>query len=172
MRRGRATAAALLAALVAGCGSGGAEERDRAGATASDQGVRFAACMRDEGVAAFPDPDPSGGLTLDAVANGTPVDTESATFERALEACRDLQPAGFTGRRRDAPEQDAALAFARCMRENGIEDFPDPEEDGALVDTTRIPSAAGRGARDIPGFQEALDTCSARYGDELGLPRR
>jgi hypothetical protein len=39
-------------------------------------------------------------------------------------------------------EQEARLEFAQCIRDNGVEDFPDPTRDSPLVDTRRIPSAA------------------------------
>ena len=60
------------------------------------------------------------------------------------------------------------LAFAQCMRDNGIEDFPDPARDGPLIDTNRIPSAAGRGALDIPGFQAAMEACGDAAARALG----
>ncbi len=101
--------------------------------------------MRDNGVQEFPDPDASGQLTLDGVANGSSVDPSSATFERAMAACKDLEPSGFTGHERSAAEQQQALAFARCVRDHGVKDFPDPDPDGPLVDTNRIPSSAGKG---------------------------
>jgi hypothetical protein len=55
------------------------------------------------------------------------------------------------------------------MRENGVPDFPDPTPNGPLIDTSRIPSAAGRGARSIPGFSAAAKECTAVYSGELGL---
>ena len=140
--------------------------------TARDKALRFAACMRATGVKAFPDPDASGELTIDQVANGSSLDTSSAAFERAIAACKDLEPAGFTGRRRTPEQQKVALQFAQCMRDNGVKDFPDPTPDGALIDTNRIPSAAGRGARDIPGFDAAAHKCGAVYGGRLGLKRQ
>jgi hypothetical protein len=104
--------------------------------------VRFAACMRHNGVSQFPDPDASGKLTIDAVANGSSLDTSTPTFTQALRACQDLEPAGFTGSKRSSQQQQAALKFARCIRENGVPDFPDPMPNGPLVDTNRIPSSA------------------------------
>jgi hypothetical protein len=53
--------------------------------------------MRANGVSAFPDPDASGSLTIDGIANGSSIDTGSAGFERALGTCKDLEPPGFTG---------------------------------------------------------------------------
>jgi hypothetical protein len=168
---------ATLALMGAGCGSNAPSESHSADSAGSGSGgkdaargkpMRFAACMRDNGVSAFPDPDASGELTVDAVANGSSVDTDSAAFKQAISACRDLEPSGFTGRRRTAQQQESALKFAQCMRENGVPDFPDPTPGGALIDTTRIRSAAGRGARDIPGFQAATDKCHTALRDALG----
>ena len=61
---------------------------------------------------------------------------------QALSACKDLEPAGFTGSTRSAQQQKAGIQFAQCIREHGVADFPDPTPDGPLVDTNRIPSAA------------------------------
>src|SRR5262249_35140116 len=70
-----------------------------------------------------------------------------------------LQPPGFIGYKRTAQEQENALKFAQCIRDNGVKDFPDPTPDGPLVDTNRIPSAAGRGGASIPGLREAMAKC-------------
>jgi hypothetical protein len=148
---------------VSSAGSGGTEN-----VTDRDKGVRFAKCMRDNGISRFPDPDASGELTIDAVANGSSLDTSSPAWQEAIRACRDLQPPGFTGHTRSADQQEAALAFAQCMRDNGVADFPDPTAGGALIDTNKIPSAAGRGALEIPGFQAAMETCRELARDALG----
>jgi hypothetical protein len=60
------------------------------------------------------------------------------------------------------------LEFAQCMRDNGVKDFPDPTRDGPLIDTTRIPSAAERGALDIPGFQAAMEKCRDVLAEAVG----
>jgi hypothetical protein len=168
-------ALAVSAVIVAGCGNGSAGTASSgsnstvASSTATvshtstdttrTKAVKFAECMRASGVSAFPDPDASGELTIDAVANGSSVDTDSAAFEQAMSACKDLQPPGFTGHRRTPEQQKAALEFAQCMRDSGVPDFPDPGPDDPLIDTNRIPSAAGRGALEIPGFQAATGKC-------------
>lgn len=122
----------------AGAGSGGANNT----ATNLAKAVKFAQCMRDNGISNFPDPSASGQFTIDAIANGSGVDTSSAAFTQALSACESLEPPGFTGTPRSAQQQEAALKFAQCVRDNGVTDFPDPTADGPLIDTTRIPSAA------------------------------
>ena len=154
------TALALLALIVAGCSSTSAGTGSGAGnSTASThrRAVKFAECMRSNDVSAFPDPDASGKLTIDVVANGSSVDTSSAAFEQALRACKDLEPPGFTGHERSAQEQEAALAFAQCIRDNGVPDFPDPAPDQPLVDTRRIASANTQGGLSI--LNAAMQKC-------------
>ncbi len=170
-------ALALLALISTGCGSNAASETGTASrsgsagtaSTAREKGMKFAACMRDKGVGAFPDPDASGELTIDGIANSSSLDTNTAVFKKAISACKDLEPPGFTGHKRSAREQEYALKFAQCMRDNGVGDFPDPTRDGPLIDTNRIPSAAGKGARSIPGLDAAAHKCGAIYSGELGL---
>jgi hypothetical protein len=159
-----AVTCASCSSAPSGSGVGGATGR-RA------QAMKFAACMRANGVRAFPDPDASGELTIDAVAKGSSLNTDTAAFKKAMTACRDLEPPGFTGTKRSSRQQKSALAFAQCMRDNGVRDFPDPTENSPLIDTTRIPSAAGTGAREIPGFQAAIDKCHGAAAAALGGQR-
>ena len=120
-------------------------------AATRQQAVKFAECMRAKGVKGFPDPDASGQLTIDGIANGSSLDTNSAAFKQAISACKDLEPAGFTGHRRSAQEQANALKFAQCIRDSGVKDFPDPAPGAPLVDTNRIPST------DKPGGMSSLN---------------
>src|SRR5262245_22436981 len=94
---------AVAALMVAGCsttpsetGTGGTAGTGKS-VTNREKAMKFAGCMRDNGVAEFPDPNASGELTIDAVANGSSLDTNSATFKKAISACKDLQPSGFMG---------------------------------------------------------------------------
>jgi hypothetical protein len=123
------------------------------------QGVKFAQCMRSNGVSNFPDPGPSGQFTIDAIANGSGVDTNSPAFQQAFGACEALEPPGFTGTTRSAQQQDAALKFAQCVRANGVPDFPDPTANGPLIDTNRIPSANTPGGRSA--LHAAMQKCSS-----------
>ena len=152
---------AIVALLSAGCsnalagtGTGSSGGNDT---TNRNQAVKFAACMRANGVREFPDPNASGELTIDAVANGSSLDTSSAAFKQAIATCKDLQPPGFTGHKRTAQEQEYALKFAQCIRDNGVKDFPDPTPDGPLIDTSRMPGDPA--ARSIPGLQAAMQKC-------------
>jgi hypothetical protein len=158
-------ALATVALLSAGCSNApaGSGTGDTAAAT-RQQAVKFAACMRANGVRGFPDPDASGTLTIDGIANGTSLDPDSAAFKQAIAACKDLEPPGFMGHKRSAQEQQAALKFAQCVRDNGVKDFPDPTEDSPLVDTRRIPSAAGDGITRINAAMQKCRDLAANAG--------
>jgi hypothetical protein len=134
----------MVAVIAAGCSNApagtGSSGGNRAAAT-HQKAVKFAQCMRDNGVSEFPDPNASGAFTIETIANGSSVDTSSVAFTRALTACKDLEPLGFTGETRSPEQQEAALEFAQCIRDNGVKDFPDPAIDEPLVDTNRIPSS-------------------------------
>jgi hypothetical protein len=164
-------ALAMVAVLGAGCsnalagtdGNNTATQTDTRGgntdAATRQQAVKFAQCIRANGVRDFPDPDASGTLTIDGIANRSSIDTNSSAYKQAIATCKNLQPPGFTGHKRTAQEQENALKFAQCIRDNGVNDFPDPGPDEPLIDTDRIPSAAGRGGRDIPGLTAAMQKC-------------
>lgn len=179
-----ALALSFMSLVSAGCGSNAPS--DTAGATATNaggdssstgarpassarqKGVRFSQCMRDNGVSAFPDPDASGELTIDAIANDSSLDTNSAAFTQAIGACKDLEPAGFTGTKRSSQQQQYALKFAQCVRDNGVVDFPDPTPDSPLVDTTRIPSTDRDGGMSV--LNAAMQKC-ASFSEKLGIKR-
>lgn len=154
-RRAPAVAiAALLGVACTGCssapsgaGNGGARAK----------AVRFSQCMRSHGVRGFPDPDASGALTIDGVLNGSSLNPNSAPWKRAVSACKDLEPPGFTGPRRTPAEQQNALELARCIRANGVTDFPDPAPGEPPVDTNRIPSS--RTPQGMSILNAAMHTC-------------
>jgi hypothetical protein len=166
MNRRRRPLAALapiaMVALISGCGSsapaGSGGGNNRTTATVQ-KGVKFAECMRRNGVSQFPDPGASGKLTIDAVANGSSLDTSTPAFKQAVSACKDLEPAGFTGGKRSSRQQQAGLKFAECIREHGVKDFPDPLPNSPLVDTNRIPSSNSPGGMSI--LHAAMQKCGA-----------
>jgi hypothetical protein len=173
MNRRRRPLAALaliaMAALISACGStapagtGGGSSGGNNTAANAQKAVKFAECMRGNGVSQFPDPGASGKLTIDAVANGSSLDTSTPAFKQAISACKNLEPAGFMGSKRSSQQQQAALKFAQCIRANGVKDFPDPIPNGPLVDTNRIPSSAEPGGMSIlhVAMQKCRDVAAA-----------
>ncbi len=157
------TALALIAvvALISGCGSSAPSDTGSGGgndtAAYAHKALMFAKCMRSNGVSQFPDLGASGKVTIDGIANGSSLDTNTPAFKRAISACKNLEPTGFTGSKRSPLQTQAALRFAQCIRENGVTDFPDPANGQPLVDTNRIPSAATHSGMTI--LNAAMQRC-------------
>ena len=124
--------------------------------------------MRSNGVSEFPDPSASGKLTIDAVANGSSLDTSTPAFKQAISACKSLEPAGFTGGKRSSQQQQAALKFAQCIRANGVQDFPDPANGGPS--STRIESHPPQQAGGMSILHAAMQKCRG-LGSRSGGPR-
>ncbi|GAA3943537.1 hypothetical protein [Actinoplanes auranticolor] len=110
---------------VASAGGGG---KPSAGASApvdnAALGRKFAQCMRTAGID-MPDPGPDGMAGMPATTVG---DAASAKkMDAALEKCREFLPNG--GERPKATAEDLAKArdYAKCVRENGVPGFPDPD---------------------------------------------
>jgi hypothetical protein len=162
--------AALAAVALIGAGCSDEPDENGSGADANagyENAVKFSECMRDNGVAEFPDPDASGSLTVDGVLNGSSIDPNGPAWEQAMGACKDLQPPGFTGDEEvTAEEQEQRLEFAQCIRENGVEDFPDPAPDAPLVNTNLIPSAATEGG--MSTLNAAMETCGDLAEEAIG----
>jgi hypothetical protein len=154
-----------------GSGSGSGSSGGGITTAAHEKALKFAACMRNHGVSAFPDPPASGAFTIDGIANGSSLDTNSAAFTQAIRACKELEPAGFTGQKATPQQTNARLKFAQCMRNHGVPDFPDPTPNGPLIDTSRIPSLAGKDPRTDPAFNAATQKCSG-FAAAAGVVRQ
>jgi hypothetical protein len=178
MSRTRRPVAALgliaMVALISACGSG-AQTGTGAGGGANNtagnaqKALKFAECMRSNGVSQFPDPDASGKLTIDAVANGSSLDPSTPAFKQAISACRNVEPAGFMGSKRSSQQQQAALRFAQCIRANGVKDFPDPVNGEPVINTYKIPSSNRPGGMTI--LNAAVQKCRTVLGEAVGGQR-
>jgi hypothetical protein len=83
-------------------------------------------------------------------------------WTKAVNACKDLQPAGSLSSKRSPKQQTASLRFAQCVREHGVKDFPDPANGEPLIDTYKIPSS------NRPGGMDILNAATAKCRSELG----
>jgi hypothetical protein len=89
-----------------------------------DAALAYAKCMREHGISDFPDPQPGGGIAIQA-GPGSDLDPDNPQFKAADEACRSLLPTpSEEDQQRDFADM---LRYAQCMREHGIPDFPDPK---------------------------------------------
>jgi hypothetical protein len=152
-----------MVVLISACGSsapagtGTGSSGGNNTAANAQKAVKFAECMRSNGVSEFPDPGTSGKLTIDGIVNGSSLDPNTPAFKQAISACKHLEPAGFMGSKRSPRQMDASLKFAQCIRANGVTDFPDPANGQPLVDTNRIPSAATNSGMSI--LNAAMHKC-------------
>jgi hypothetical protein len=164
----RPLAAALLAACAlagAACGgedpAGGANSAADRESEARDAQLKYAQCMRDHGVD-MPDPTFEGGGSLQRGPDPEDIDDlKRGKFREAEQACKKYLEAIEAPELSEEQQQefrDAALANARCMREHGIENFPDPTfgENGEA----KIRLDRGRGIDpEDPDFREAQKAC-------------
>jgi hypothetical protein len=93
----------------------------------------FARCMREHGVN-MPDPevDDQGRIRVRVGAAGGGERPDPRKLEAAQKACGGLMGGGDGPGQLDPAQRDAMVAFARCMREHGI-DMPDPTGDGLVL---------------------------------------
>jgi len=116
-----------------------------------DRALKFSQCMRQHGLAWFPDPDSSGRMAV-SVPNGT----DQKKFDAASEACKQYAPAGPAQGKVDPQALEQMRQLAKCMRENGVPNFPDPGADGSIsLDKSKL----GTGPGD-PTFDKADAACS------------
>lgn len=90
--------------------------------------VEYSQCIRDNGYPDFPDPTQGGNVRIQ-LKPGT-----MEKFQAAQKSCVDKMPAGLAaGMQPPTPERmDSLLKFAVCMRESGLQEFPDPGPDGTF----------------------------------------
>jgi hypothetical protein len=182
-------ASLAIAATVAGCGSPSADSGlatlSDSEQSPSDQGdsaapvetdpeqalLALAECIRENGIPEFPDPvvDSDGVARIDFQAlAGAGIEPGSPEVERAVEECGDLvegvtQGGGPLSGADTAEIEDSLLAFADCMRDEGLTDFPDPD----MGDIAGGGPFGGNAIDlDDPRTAAAVDVCR----DEFNLP--
>ena len=181
----------LLAFAAAGCGGSSGDDgiasassaKPKPSATAS-QGktdpkdvqaalLKFARCMRANGLPNFPDPKlgSDGGVGI-SLPDG--VSPEKA--EKVQQKCRQYLPNGGEPPKLDPKELERQRQFAKCMRANGVPDFPDPQPNGSLKVQNKAtggpnskggPVTSGIGPGN-PTFDNALNACR-KYQPKGGM---
>jgi hypothetical protein len=123
-----AGALAALAVLAAGCGmSPQAAATPRPAADPVAVYHQFAQCIRDHGLPDFPDP------TIDAQGQPQLPPGVDKPPDAILQACMSIlnQLPASSRPRQDVPNDPAMMRrFAQCMRQHGIDDWPDPDASG------------------------------------------
>ena len=132
-----------------------------------DAMVAYAGCMRDNGVEVS---DPVfdaagnlvGGLEFADGKDGGPKDAKGGEFTTATEACDPFlvafkPPADAA---LQAEQTEAALRFAACIREQGLE-WPDPAPDGSKFEGADI-----KIDKESPEYQVAFEACDEALAPE------
>lgn len=129
-------------------GSGGSSGSSSGGAGGEKTAADFAKCMRENGLPEFPDPEANGSMVL-------PEGVDKAKVDAAQAKCKDRMPDGGERPEMSAQDLEKAKQFARCMRENGVADFPDPDPQGGMG------MSQGDGLDpEAPAFKSAQQQCS------------
>ncbi|MPZ73668.1 MAG: hypothetical protein GEU74_10630 [Nitriliruptorales bacterium] len=111
--------------------------------------LEFAQCLRDKGLA-VEDPAPGEGIQVQVEGDPTQADA-------AMQACDHLAPPPPAGS--DAGEErEDMLAYAQCMRDNGVEKFADPKPGEGI--------SIGPEVLDDPDFSGAEEACDEILGGD------
>ncbi|WP_436772658.1 hypothetical protein [Yinghuangia sp. YIM S09857] len=178
VRGGRTAVAGVMLALavaLAGCGSSGHDDKvasaDNPSASASNspsgaakdgsepgdalaESLRYAQCMRENGVPQFPDPVQKGNGGLDI---SVPEGVDRQAVDAAEKVCKKFLPNAGENKPVDPEIAKRNRELAKCMRENGVPNFPDPGPDGGL----QIQNDPGSGLDPSnPAFDAASKKCN------------
>ncbi|MFE6838752.1 hypothetical protein ACFVFI_28420 [Streptomyces sp. NPDC057705] len=171
-RRARSMAAAMagvtaIMLFATACGGSGGDDGGSAAPSASKSAagdkkstLAYAKCMRENGVADFPDPNAQGLLDIDGS-----VDMKSTQAQAADKKCKELLPA--VNASPPAGVQEASLAYSKCMRANGVPKFPDPNAEGGLDIDGATLGVDPQG----PVFKAADKTCQPILEKVAGGPK-
>jgi hypothetical protein len=126
-----------------GTSSAAGEELSR-----DEKAVKFTQCLRENGVN-VPDPEPGKGPMIKL---GPESGITKEAMDKAMEACKEFNPQGEAGA--DPAQEENGRKFAACMRENGVEKFPDPKpgQRGIMID---------KEAGDDPDMPKAQAACQS-----------
>lgn len=116
----------------------------------ADARVKWAECMRQNGVQVRDPGTGSGALVPESGVN-------PATLQKAQQACQSILQATGTDPNSSAQGTkalDQFLALAKCMREHGVTDFPDP-----TMDASGEIGFSGKVNRSAPHFKDAQKAC-------------
>ncbi|MET7394627.1 hypothetical protein ABZS66_14160 [Dactylosporangium sp. NPDC005572] len=156
----KTTIVVLTLLLLAACSSGEKPSVATAGGDAAasaspsadkaEANRRFAKCMREHGVD-MPDPGPDGNIEIAPGADRSKV-------LAASEACQEFLPNGGSLQNLSPEQLEQARAFAKCMREHGV-DMPDPDPDTGLSSFLKSDIDVNS-----PAFKAAAEACKGTVG--------
>jgi hypothetical protein len=125
---GIASAGGTPSASASAGGAGGPD-------TAAEDGLKFARCMRENGIPNFPDPKPNDGGGFDI---SLPDGVDKAKVDAAQERCKQYMPNGGEPQKMPQERLEQLRKYSKCMRDNGVTDFPDPTDQGLQIDGNKV----------------------------------
>jgi hypothetical protein len=181
-RAGLYVAVVALAFLAAACGGSNSPRAagGSPGDSASVSAVAYSACMRSHGVPDYPDPEPDGNLPK---GNAQAFGVSDSHYQTAERACRHLLPISSTTfaasltqclETGDCPPAVVQRALeegrrlARCMRSDGVPNWPDPTVDSLGRPSFQV-TAAGISITSTRSSQmlSKLGHCESQTGTPL-----
>jgi hypothetical protein len=128
--------------------------------SARDRQFKYAQCMREHGVP-ISDPVFSG----DDVTFSMPTGIDKAVQDKAQAACGQYQGGG-NGGAPPAEKTEAMREYSQCMRQHGVEHFPDPGPNGDIQ--------LDKPVSDDPQYSAAKVACDALMASKHpnGAPTR
>jgi hypothetical protein len=176
-------ASVAVAGMIAACGQGNSPSvvtlrtqgaaSSSPGLTSAQSAIAYTTCMREHGVD-LPDPTmgPAGSLTVSDESSLAKGKFDKGTFAEANDACRHfLTDAAATGSPgSDTAQRDAALAYARCMRDHGI-DMPDPVFVNGAIPAGLDPNIDPTTPEFVAADQACIPLLNAGQPDSSGSPK-
>jgi hypothetical protein len=168
-----ATAMALGACGSNGGGSAsGTPSRSDKEDSAYETALKFAKCMRDNGVdMADPQKQPGGGI-IQKMGSGPGQPINQAKVDAAQKTCEKFMPkrgGNDDGPKDDSKQRAAFLSYSKCMRENGVPKFPDPKfSDHGVELSIRTKDGSVNLNPNAPAFKAAEKTCQKILRDATG----
>jgi hypothetical protein len=148
-------------------GGGGSEAGPSPTLSLSDEerALKFAECMREQGID-MPDPQvagPGGGGPVVAGGRIGGPGQSTEEIQAALEACRQYAAIVDGGAPLDPAAQEQLLRFAQCMRDHGVESFPDPQGRNMVLSESVV---------NDPDFPAAQEACVQGFAGATAVDNR
>ncbi|GAA3795108.1 hypothetical protein GCM10022226_13050 [Sphaerisporangium flaviroseum] len=162
-----------LLGVIAGCSgsppaAGGADTAASATATGASSGGphaemailrEFAQCVRSHGTPAFPDPITDARTGFPTFPQNAPDIKEKDVAPACKDILRRLPADAKSVRAPSAQYMQGLIKYARCMRANGLPDWPDPDATGAFPLPQRLLDQGKR------GFLQQMRACAKENPD-------
>ena len=109
---------------------------------------------RANGITDFPDPNSGGGIQI---GSSSGIDPQGPQFQAAQKACQKYLPVPDLSKAQIAQHEAQALELAKCMRANGVPNFPDPQFAANGAEMVKPVPGLDPGS---PTYQAAANKCN------------